>query len=33
VPRRFLVLPPDDLPMLSTAKPDLRRVTELFDEH
>ncbi|MDQ1432453.1 MAG: hypothetical protein QOF40_3055, partial [Actinomycetota bacterium] len=33
VPRRFLVIPPDDLPMLSSGKPDLRRIVELFHEH
>jgi acyl-CoA synthetase (AMP-forming)/AMP-acid ligase II len=32
VPRRFLVVAPDDLPMLSTGKPDLRRIVESFDE-
>jgi acyl-CoA synthetase (AMP-forming)/AMP-acid ligase II len=31
VPRRFLVLAPDDLPMLSSGKPDLRAIEELFD--
>lgn len=31
VPRRFLVLAPDDLPMLSSGKPDLAAVAELFD--
>ena len=32
VPRRFLVLAPDELPMLSSGKPDLRRIAEQFDE-
>ena len=32
VPRRFLVLAPDELPMLSSGKPDLRAIAELFDE-
>jgi acyl-CoA synthetase (AMP-forming)/AMP-acid ligase II len=32
VPRRFLVLAPDDLPMLSSGKPDLNAIEELFDE-
>jgi acyl-CoA synthetase (AMP-forming)/AMP-acid ligase II len=32
VPRRFLVLAPDDLPMLSSGKPDLKAIEELFDE-
>ena len=32
VPRRFLVLAPDELPMLSSGKPDLRRIVERFDE-
>ena len=32
VPRRFLVLAPDELPMLSSGKPDLRRIVEQFDE-
>lgn len=31
VPRRFLVLAPDDLPMLSSGKPDLKAIEELFD--
>jgi acyl-CoA synthetase (AMP-forming)/AMP-acid ligase II len=31
VPRRFLVLPPDELPMLSSGKPDLAAIVELFD--
>jgi acyl-CoA synthetase (AMP-forming)/AMP-acid ligase II len=33
VPRRFLVLAPDELPMLSSGKPDTHRIVELFDEH
>ena len=32
VPRRFLVLAPDEMPMLSSGKPDLRRIAEQFDE-
>jgi acyl-CoA synthetase (AMP-forming)/AMP-acid ligase II len=32
VPRRFLVVAPDDLPMLSSGKPDLKAIEELFDE-
>jgi hypothetical protein len=32
VPRRFLVLAPADLPMLSSGKPDLKAIEELFDE-
>jgi len=32
VPRRFLVLAPGDLPMLSSGKPDLKAIEELFDE-
>jgi acyl-CoA synthetase (AMP-forming)/AMP-acid ligase II len=32
VPRRFLVLAPSELPMLSSGKPDLRRIAEQFDE-
>ena len=32
MPRRFLVVTPDDLPMLSTGKPDLRRIVASFDE-
>ena len=32
VPRRFLVLAPAELPMLSSGKPDLRAIEELFDE-
>ncbi len=32
VPRRFLVLGPDELPMLSTGKPDQRGIMERFDE-
>jgi acyl-CoA synthetase (AMP-forming)/AMP-acid ligase II len=32
VPRRFLVVAPDDLPMLSSGKPDLRQIAGLFDE-
>jgi acyl-CoA synthetase (AMP-forming)/AMP-acid ligase II len=32
VPRRILVLAPDDLPMLSSGKPDLKAIEELFDE-
>src|SRR6185312_10942965 len=32
VPRRFLVLGPDELPMLSTGKPDQRAIIERFDE-
>ena len=32
VPRRFLVLGPDELPMLSTGKPDQRGIIERFDE-
>ncbi len=31
VPRRFLVLAPTDLPMLSSGKPDLSAIAELFD--
>ena len=31
VPRRFLVLAPADLPMLSSGKPDLHAIEELFD--
>lgn len=31
VPRRFLVLAPADLPMLSSGKPDLKAIEELFD--
>ncbi len=31
VPRRFLVLAPADLPMLSSGKPDLAPIAELFD--
>jgi acyl-CoA synthetase (AMP-forming)/AMP-acid ligase II len=31
VPRRFLVLAPADLPMLSSGKPDLSSIVELFD--
>ncbi len=31
VPRRFLVLAPDDLPMLSSGKPDMHRIVEQFD--
>jgi acyl-CoA synthetase (AMP-forming)/AMP-acid ligase II len=31
VPRRFLVLAPADLPMLSSGKPDLSAIVELFD--
>jgi acyl-CoA synthetase (AMP-forming)/AMP-acid ligase II len=31
VPRRFLVLAPGDLPMLSSGKPDLKAIEELFD--
>jgi acyl-CoA synthetase (AMP-forming)/AMP-acid ligase II len=31
VPRRFLVLAPDELPMLSSGKPDLAAIEELFD--
>jgi acyl-CoA synthetase (AMP-forming)/AMP-acid ligase II len=31
VPRRFLVLAPDDLPMLSSGKPDLKAIEDLFD--
>jgi acyl-CoA synthetase (AMP-forming)/AMP-acid ligase II len=31
VPRRFLVLAPSDLPMLSSGKPDLKAIEELFD--
>jgi len=31
VPRRFLVLAPADLPMLSSGKPDLSAIAELFD--
>jgi acyl-CoA synthetase (AMP-forming)/AMP-acid ligase II len=31
VPRRFLVLAPGDLPMLSSGKPDLAAIVELFD--
>ncbi len=33
VPRRLLVLAPGDLPMLSSGKPDLGAIAELFDEH
>jgi acyl-CoA synthetase (AMP-forming)/AMP-acid ligase II len=33
VPRRFLVVAPEALPMLSSGKPDMRRIVELFDEH
>jgi acyl-CoA synthetase (AMP-forming)/AMP-acid ligase II len=33
VPRRFLVVAPDALPMLSSGKPDTRAIVELFDEH
>jgi acyl-CoA synthetase (AMP-forming)/AMP-acid ligase II len=32
VPRRFLVLAPADLPMLSSGKPDLTAIEELFDD-
>lgn len=32
VPRRFAVIEPAALPMLSTGKPDLRRIVESFDE-
>ncbi len=32
VPRRFLVLAPDDLPMLSSGKPDLSAIEELFGD-
>jgi acyl-CoA synthetase (AMP-forming)/AMP-acid ligase II len=32
VPRRFLVIAPDVLPMLSSGKPDMSRIVELFDE-
>jgi acyl-CoA synthetase (AMP-forming)/AMP-acid ligase II len=32
VPRRFAVIEPAALPMLSTGKPDLRRIVECFDE-
>jgi hypothetical protein len=32
VPRRLLVLGPDELPMLSTGKPDQRAIIERFDE-
>jgi acyl-CoA synthetase (AMP-forming)/AMP-acid ligase II len=32
VPRRILVLAPTDLPMLSSGKPDLKAIEELFDE-
>ena len=32
VPRRYLVVASDELPMLSSGKPDLRRIVELFDE-
>jgi acyl-CoA synthetase (AMP-forming)/AMP-acid ligase II len=32
VPRRFLVVAPDALPMLSSGKPDLSAIEELFDE-
>jgi acyl-CoA synthetase (AMP-forming)/AMP-acid ligase II len=32
VPRRFLVMASDELPMLSSGKPDLRRIVEQFDE-
>jgi len=31
VPRRFLVLAPDELPMLSSGKPDMHRIVEQFD--
>jgi acyl-CoA synthetase (AMP-forming)/AMP-acid ligase II len=33
VPRRFLVIAPDELPMLSSGKPDMRSIVERFDEH
>jgi acyl-CoA synthetase (AMP-forming)/AMP-acid ligase II len=33
VPRRFVVVAPDALPMLSSGKPDTRAIVELFDEH
>jgi acyl-CoA synthetase (AMP-forming)/AMP-acid ligase II len=33
VPRRFLVLAPNELPVLSSGKPDLRRIAERFDEY
>jgi acyl-CoA synthetase (AMP-forming)/AMP-acid ligase II len=32
VPRRIAVIEPAALPMLSTGKPDLRRIVECFDE-
>jgi acyl-CoA synthetase (AMP-forming)/AMP-acid ligase II len=32
VPRRVLVLAPDELPLLSSGKPDARAIVELFDE-
>jgi acyl-CoA synthetase (AMP-forming)/AMP-acid ligase II len=32
VPRRFLVMAPDELPMLSSGKPDARAIVERFDE-